>query len=73
MIGYLPMGREERRRMLASVGVDLDKLFDMIPECDRCKVEEYEALPVEGMKELEVVEHVQALADKNLNTVNYDL
>ncbi|MGI6122273.1 MAG: aminomethyl-transferring glycine dehydrogenase subunit GcvPA [Saccharofermentanales bacterium] len=72
MIGYLPMGREERRRMLASVGVDLDKLFDMIPECDRCKVEEYEALPAEGMKELEVVEHVQALADKNLNTVNYD-
>ena len=24
------------------------------------------------MNELEVVEHVQALADKNLNTVNYD-
>ena len=72
MIGYLPMSREERRRMLASVGVDLDKLFDMIPECDRCSVEEYEALADKGMKEMEVVEHVQALADKNLNTAKYD-
>lgn len=72
MIGYLPMCREERRQMLASVGVDLDKLFDMIPDCDSCKVEDYKALSADGMKEMEVVEHIKALADKNLNTERYD-
>lgn len=68
MTGYLPMDREERRKMLASVGVDLDSLFSMIPECDECTVEYYEALKADGMSEMEVVSHISALADKNLNS-----
>lgn len=72
MIGYLPMDREERREMLASVGVDLDQLFSMIPACDRCEVQDYQALQAEGMSEMEVADHIQALADKNYSQACHD-
>ncbi|MGI6157036.1 MAG: aminomethyl-transferring glycine dehydrogenase subunit GcvPA [Saccharofermentanales bacterium] len=72
MIGYLPMNREERREMLASVGVDLDHLFDMIPECDRVHEDTFPTLPNEGMSEMEVVDRVKALADKNQSSACYD-
>ncbi len=72
MTGYLPMDREERREMLADVGVDLDQLFAMIPECDRIRVKEFLALRPEGMSEMEVVDQVKALADKNLSAATHD-
>ncbi len=72
MTGYLPMDREERREMLASVGVDLDQLFSMIPECDRVRVKEFQALQADGMSEMEVVDRVKGLADKNLSGACYD-
>ncbi|HZK29519.1 MAG TPA: aminomethyl-transferring glycine dehydrogenase subunit GcvPA [Clostridia bacterium] len=72
MIGYLPMDRKERREMLASVGVDLDQLFSMIPECDCIQVDAFEALREEGMSEMDVVDRVKALAAKNLNSECYD-
>ena len=72
MTGYLPMDREERREMLASVGVDLDQLFSMIPDCDCVRVNAYEALETQGMSELEVVDQVKGLAADNLNGEDYD-
>ena len=72
MTGYLPMDREERREMLASVGVDLDQLFSMIPDCDCVRVDAYEALQAHGMSELEVVDQVKALADENKNGQSCD-
>jgi glycine dehydrogenase subunit 1 len=72
MTGYLPMNREVRREMLASVGVDLDQLFSMIPECDCINVDEFQALKEEGMSEMEVAESLKALAAKNMNSEAYD-
>lgn len=72
MTGYLPMDREVRREMLASVGVDLDQLFSMIPECDCVHVDEFQALQEEGMSEMEVAERLKALAAKNMNSESYD-
>ncbi len=72
MIGYLPMDREERREMLASVGVDLDQLFAMIPACDCVRLDNYLALANDGMSEMEVVDHIKKLAAKNKNGEDYD-
>ena len=72
MTGYLPMDREERREMLASVGVDLDQLFAMIPDCDCVRVAAYEALQNVGMSEQEVAEEVKALAAKNSSSQSHD-
>ena len=72
MIGYLPMDRKERREMLASVGVDRDQLFPMIPECDCIQADEFQALGEEGMSEMDVVDRVKALAAKNMNSECYD-
>ncbi len=72
MIGYLPKDREERREMLASVGVDLDQLFAMIPACDCVRVDNYLALAKDGMSEMEVVDHIKKLAAKNKNGEDYD-
>lgn len=72
MTGYLPMDREERREMLASVGVDLDQLFSMIPSCDCVQVDSYDALAADGMSEMEVARHVKALAAENLNSESCD-
>ena len=72
MTAYLPMDREERREMLASVGVDLDHLFDSIQESQRLKKTDFEGLPAKGLSELEVVERLKALADLNERTDNFD-
>ena len=72
MTAYLPMGREERREMLASVGVDLDHLFDSIQESQRLKNTDFSGLQKEGFSELEVVERLSALADLNKRTDDYD-
>lgn len=71
MNGYLPQDRESRRAMLESVGIDLDKLFDMVPEqlqydgtCD--------CLNEEGLSELEVIRALEALASKNVDSRRYD-
>jgi glycine dehydrogenase subunit 1 len=66
------MDREERREMLASVGVDLDQLFAMIPDCDCVRVAAYEALQNVGMSEQEVAEEVKALAAKNSSSQSHD-
>lgn len=72
MTGYLPMDRDERREMLASVGVDLDQLFSMIPDCDCVRADAYESLEARGMSELEVVRHIKDLAARNLDTDRMD-
>ena len=72
MIGYLPMDREERREMLASVGVDLDQLFAMIPACDCIQEDSFQALQKQGMSEMEVVDHIKKLAAKNKSGEDYD-
>ena len=72
MTAYLPMDREERREMLASVGVDLDHLFDSIQESQKLKKTDFSGLQQEGISEFEVVERLTALADLNKRTDDYD-
>ncbi|MDD2427889.1 MAG: aminomethyl-transferring glycine dehydrogenase subunit GcvPA [Eubacteriales bacterium] len=72
MTAYLPMDREERREMLASVGVDLDHLFDSIQESQKLKNTDFSGLEQEGYSEFEVVERLKALADLNKRTDDYD-
>lgn len=73
MSGYLPMDREERREMLASVGVDLEHLFDPIQESQRLKQTMFDGLEERGLTELEVVDRVSRLAAMNASTDEYDL
>ena len=71
MTGYLPMDRENAARCWL-VGVDLDQLFAMIPDCDCVRVAAYEALQNVGMSEQEVAEEVKALAAKNSSSQSHD-
>lgn len=67
MNGYLPQDRASRQAMLASVGIDLEKLFDMVPE--QLKFDgESEHLDRDGMSELEVIRALEKLAAKNVNS-----
>ncbi|NLC26290.1 MAG: aminomethyl-transferring glycine dehydrogenase subunit GcvPA [Fastidiosipila sp.] len=72
MTAYLPMDREERREMLASVGVDLDHLFDSIQESQKLKQTDFSGLKEKGYSEFEVVERLKSLANLNKHTDDYD-
>ena len=62
MGSYIPATREERQRMLETIGLtSMDQLYDIVPEEARVKNLD---LP-EGMSELEVAQKVSAMAESN--------
>lgn len=62
MGSYIPATREERQRMLETIGLtSMDQLYDIVPEEARVKNLD---LP-EGMSELEVAQKVSAMAEGN--------
>lgn len=74
MSGYIPISTEERRQMLAAVGVDLDCLFDSIPAELRKELQKQELkhLPENGWSEKRIAKHIQSLAQLNANQQSYD-
>ncbi|WLR53262.1 aminomethyl-transferring glycine dehydrogenase subunit GcvPA [Bacillus tianshenii] len=66
---YLPMTEEDKKQMLAEIGVDsIDELFADIPE----KVRFTGELNIkEAAKEPDLMKELSALADKNINTKDY--
>ncbi len=74
MSGYIPISTERRQEMLAKVGVDLDRLFDSIPQELRSKLHEQELknLPENGWSEQAIAKHIQSLAELNCDLSHYD-
>jgi len=71
MNGYLPQDRASRQAMLESVGISLDRLFDMVP--DQLRFEgESDHLQKEGYAEYEVIRALDALASKNVDSKRFD-
>lgn len=71
MNGYLPQDRASRQAMLESVGISLDKLFDMVPE-QLMFDGESEHLDRDGLSELAVIRALETLASKNVDSKRYD-
>ncbi len=72
MKGYLPIDREQRAKMLADVGLDIDALFSSIPANMRLRQTEFSHLAKEGLSEMEIREKIEKLAAKNISTNEYD-
>lgn len=72
MKGYLPIDSEQRTEMLADVGLDIDELFDSIPQNMRLQQKEFPYLAEAGLSEMEIRREVTGLADKNSNIDDYD-
>ena len=72
MKGYLPIDREQRTEMLADVGINIDDLFNDIPESMRLRQSDFPHLAQTGLSEMEVRREIGALAAKNISTDNYD-
>lgn len=72
MSGYIPISREERAKMLESVGVSIDHLFDVIPESLRLDDKSIDGLLDEGMNEADIAKHVSDLAAMNKTVAEYD-
>lgn len=66
---YLPMTEEDKKEMLATIGVDsIEALFADIPESTRFKGQ----LAIEAaLKEPELIAHFQKLADENQSIKTY--
>lgn len=65
---YLFNTREDQQEMLAAIGVEsIDELFEQVPAVLRLK-RPLDMAPAMG--ELELTQHMQALADKNLHVGN---
>lgn len=72
MSAYVPIAREERKAMLAEVGIDLDQLFAHIPESLRLDRTKLENLPEQGCSELELQEIFAEAATRNKTVAEYD-
>lgn len=73
MSGYVPMSREQRQKMLETVGLSREKLFAHIPEDLKVKNHEFEHLPKEGKSQMEVLNRLMKLANENNNSTEYDM
>ncbi len=72
MGGFVPVQPEERRAMLASVGIaDPDRLFDAIPEQFRWPSGEDDPFIDPALTEFEVVQRLQALSRQNANSATH--
>ncbi len=66
---YIPNTEEDRKQMLAAIGLNhIDELFDVIPEALRLQTSLN--LP-DPQSELEVLHHLQALAEQNADAHHY--
>ncbi len=72
MSGYIPINREKRREILHSVGIELEQLFDSIPDDIKLKNIEFSDLPPEGLSEAEIIEELGFLAARNKRVDQYD-
>ena len=66
---YISNTKEDRTLMLKAIGVEsVDDLFEDIPQTVRLK----DSVPIsEGMSEFEVLQHIKALASKNLSGISF--
>ena len=71
MKGYLPIDREQRTEMLADVGLDINELFDSVPQNLRLQQKEFPCLAKAGLSEMEIRREITALADKNISIDDY--
>lgn len=69
---YVPISREERAKMLESVGCSIDKLYAHIPEELKLKHENIKSLGEKGLSEKELLDYFKAAADLNITVDEYD-
>lgn len=72
MKAYVPIARDERKKMLADVGVDIDQLFAHIPQSLRFDPSKCETLPREGLSEYELQQFFAEAAARNKTVEEYD-
>ncbi len=72
MSGYIPIRREKRKKMLDSVGLKIERLFDSIPDEIKFTGKELSHLPQQGMTEAEIIEELTLLAERNQRVDQYD-
>ncbi len=69
---YVPISREERRKMLESVGVSLDDLYAHIPAELRVKRDSLKKMAEKGMSEFELKRYFSEAASLNKTVDEYD-
>lgn len=72
MHNYVPINRNERKTMLASVGLDIDKLYDHIPDELKFNHKKLAYLPEEPMSEWEIKQFFADAAALNRTVDAYD-
>lgn len=72
MNAYVPISRDERKKMLASAGVELESLFSHIPEELRFDLNELEGLGNKGLSEYELAQYFSRKASQNRTVEELD-